>query len=461
MNTHHEWRLVAPTYSMPGGRPPRGTAPIFQKYDSSELVNLFLKDPRTSEHGPAKQFTVEDRVHVVRRPPQGSKLKFFNLEYAPTETRKLFLDAHKRFYLVVCELHCDVFGFPNASRDGVCEAGFVIRRHDWVFPRREIFNEFRAFKLESTANIHGLHAEALKRQGRHVVQRWVPTPGEDGVGEWRETADEPASLDETVYTLQPLIPDPREKEHPAAGRTIHFGLVPTANTNIDSLGGPQLDDESTYEVRCFVRRHKEGCPKKPTRADCKGPLVWSPPTDRYRVAAPFDLVGTSYRTINVKMPDLRALKAQAAVPKVGLRAPVRFLLPPMSGPAVGTPSLPIPGGPKLEGGICFRNIPLTTIVAMFAYNILKPIVVRIFQLYYLEPLEFCLPGVTVSVPSLLVPPLPEPPDVAIDPEMGTASDMVSPSAVKGESDAARAPLDEVGSLEELKAALAEMEAVPE
>ena len=457
MNAHHQWRLVAPSYAMPAGRSPRGTSPLLQKYDTSDLVNLFLKDPRHKPHGAAIAFNGEDYVHVVRR-RRTKGIKFFNLEYVASETRKLFLDTHKRFYLVVCELHCDVYGFPNAGRDGVCETGFVIRRHHWEFRTVDAFNKFGEFKSEKTVDIQGIHAEAMRLNGRHVLQRWVPTPGKDGEGEWRGSVEEPQAIEEAVHTLQPLIPDPRQKDHPAAGRSVYFGLVPTANTNIDSRGRPQLDDESIYEIRCFVRQHKAGCPKKPTRGDCKGPLVWSAPTERYQLAAPFDLVGTSYRTINVKMPDLRALKAQASVPKIGLRSPVRFLLPPMSGVEAGAPSLPIPGGPKLMSGICFRNIPLTTIVAMFAYNILKPIVVRIFQLYYLEPLEFCIPGAEVGLPTLGTPiPLPGPPErVQVDPE-NPDSDKISPSDLTAEVEEAAQPLKEVHSLEQLKEALSSVE----
>src|SRR5213075_307178 len=59
-----------------------------------------------------------------------------DLVYAPvggelllkTDVRKLYLATHKRFYLVVCELHCDTIGFPNAARTDACEAGFVVRK---------------------------------------------------------------------------------------------------------------------------------------------------------------------------------------------------------------------------------------------------------------------------------------------------------------------------------------------
>lgn len=385
-------------------------------YDTSDLVNLFLKDPRVGPNLPAKPFTREDKVYQVR---ENGRLRFFNLEYRETSTRKLFLDTHKRFYLVVCEVHCETLGFPSVNRQAICEAGFVVRRR--------------------------------RADGRRVFQRWVPTSNEDGKGDWIDTPDERNVPDETIYPLQPLIPDPRLKDHPAAGRTIYFGLVPTANTHIDRLEQPQFDDDSLYEIRCFVRRHKEPCPRKSTRADCPGPLFWSEPTEPYQIAAPFDLIGTSYRTINVKMPDLRALKAQAATPRIGLRAPVRFNLPPASGVEVSAPSLPIPGGPKLMGGVCFRNIPLTTIVAMFAYNILKPIVVRIFQLYYLEPLEFCIATPSdLPSPSLIVSPsLPPMPPIGLTDPTNPFSPLVDIQSV---IENAKAEVGAVGSLEQLKAA---------
>jgi len=54
-------------------------------------------------------------------------------------------------------------------------------------------------------------------------------------------------------------------------------------------------------------------------------------------------------------------------------------------------------GASLTGGslggaqICSMSIPLVTIVAQFAFNILMPIVVVIFQLYALLRLKLCIP----------------------------------------------------------------------
>ena len=52
----------------------------------------------------------------------------------PLQTRKIFLDTHKRFYLVVCQIHCDAPGFPRATREDVCDAGFVVRRRTTDIP---------------------------------------------------------------------------------------------------------------------------------------------------------------------------------------------------------------------------------------------------------------------------------------------------------------------------------------
>ena len=406
----HKWMIVGPTWALASGQSPRASVPVIQKYDTSDLVNAFLKDPT-----PYLKFNGEDLVHTVQE-SSTRVAKFFNLDYVATTTRKLFLDTHKRFYLVVCEVHCDAFGFPAVKRDAICEAGFVIRRYAWRFPgddtKGTVATAFEDARSDGLGGLTELQDQARLRGGVEVEQRWVPDPDTDGLGEWTDVATESNKPDEAVYPLYPLIPDPRKTSHPGAGRTIYFGLIPTASTDLDGLGRSHFDDQDVYEIRTFGRQHHFPCPKKGTRNDCSGPLVWSQPTAPYQIAATFDLIGTSYRVVNVKMPHLKTLRAQASKNNIGLRAPVRFNLPKHSGPNIGTPGLPIPGGPKLESGICFRNIPLTTIVAMFAYNIFKPIVVNIFRLYYLEPLEFCIPGKTPAAnpasPSAF-PPLPPTP----------------------------------------------------
>src|SRR5262249_4192790 len=105
--------------------------PIIQKYDSPNLVNEFIKDP---QHCLA--YVDEDLVHALRPAPApvrntvGKLLRMSDQQYVPdgTNTRKIFLETHKRFYLVVCDLRSDGPGFPGVVGGRVCQAGFVIRR---------------------------------------------------------------------------------------------------------------------------------------------------------------------------------------------------------------------------------------------------------------------------------------------------------------------------------------------
>ena len=108
--TNHPLRLVGPWYRWQRpGLPSSGrvSRPVFQKYDGATFVAEFLKDPQHS-----LKFLTEDFVHEVKplaplNPAtyKGKPRRLSDFGYLPTTTRKLFLDTHKRFYLVVCELH--------------------------------------------------------------------------------------------------------------------------------------------------------------------------------------------------------------------------------------------------------------------------------------------------------------------------------------------------------------------
>jgi len=148
-----DWMVVAPWWqwtdpaSLPPGKPVapdpkagRLSQPVIQKYDSPGCVNTFIKNPQRS-----LAFIEDDLVHSVQARTGGSETvthKLFRLgatrsgstitdqQYLPdgTDTRKIFLNSHKRFYLVACSVHCDGPGFPKVARDKVCQAGFVVRR---------------------------------------------------------------------------------------------------------------------------------------------------------------------------------------------------------------------------------------------------------------------------------------------------------------------------------------------
>jgi hypothetical protein len=377
----------------------------------------------------------------------------FRARLAPGSLRKLYQPTHDRHYVVTCELHCDEPGFPRVARQRVCQQGFVVRRRRSVVPagvtagdieaqaaivRKAEADLYELAVLADTANdpalTAGLRANAQKRQAALAasaspptwdgliaqrradlaakraalqawyrqtgiavqVEGWFPQPGGGGPGvrgQWKLLPDEPAHAEivsgEQTYSLFPLVPDPRDTTHDAAGRTMYYGIVPTNDLQHDAQGKPHFDDLSTYEIRCFVRRHHDCPPRAGKQPDCHGELVWSRGSEAFRVAAPFDILGTANRPITIKMPDLRDLAAQAAMRPRGRLSPVRFVQPQHLSPKVvdGKPAKNAPGGEA----ICSFSIPLITIIALFLLNLFLPIVVFIFQLWFLLVFRFCIP----------------------------------------------------------------------
>lgn len=538
---HHDWRLVGPAYR--GDHPRPGSAPVLQKYDASDPVTPFVRDPTAS-----LPFGDEDVVYV----PAGGDLLL------QTDVRKLYLATHKRFYLVVCELHCNAPGFPNASRTDVCEAGFVIRRR---VPRRPLRPQLEGRLGELVGGVREAQRVAIERVSaagaapadvtahasfgvgfvdavqdavrdavddlvartrttpraapapkipplfveapaaamrvqtpqekaaaqaeqeladwhaqlteyvdehdlRLGLQGWFADPRAPGVGAWQRVAETPTRVEESVVPLYPLVPPPTDEQHAARGRTIWFGVVPTASADLDATGAARFDEHGLYEIRCFVRRHDPSCPRTPVAdgRDCKGPLFWSERTAPYRVAGHFDLHGTSNQPVSVKLPSLAALRAQAnALPRgaklakrgpdgrpvvrdgkpvedpgkfapspCGRGAPFRISLPKASLPRMVEPgpmAPPVPLG--LGTGSFGLSIPLVTIVALFVLRIFLAILSLLFPpINFLKSLAFAV-GNPLEDPLLLseaatmvvlaeldppearltscLPPLPEPP----------------------------------------------------
>jgi hypothetical protein len=451
-----EWLLVAPWYrwrrqGVPASRTPRETRPVFQKYDTGDLVNAFLADPQRS----LRFLPDDDLVTRVAPPPPppelpplpadpkgvftGRKRRLSDTYTVPTGIRKLYLDTHKRFYLVVCELHCDAPGFPSARRDDVCEAGFVIRRRRAECPPEDEQQAARilAGVADASAELAQLDrlaaervadgdgaagwpraarvalgrtraaaAERLWRQ-RQALRAWAATTGVglatdgwmpspfDRVGAWQQVPDRPETLTEAPYPLYPLEPDPGARDHAGQGVSIYFGIVPTGGAETAADGTARFDDRSLYEVRCFVRRHRPQCPRTGGRNDCNGPLTWSRPTECYQLAAHFDLKGTANRPVTIRQPDLPALQAQAAGLAAGQGAAVTFAAPPGSSFSFKTPGkLPErPGDVELNQGeeVCSFAIPLIMLVATFVFNLFLPIVVFLLNLWFLLRLKFCVP----------------------------------------------------------------------
>ena len=390
----HPWMLVGPWYRWPAPGVPasgRTSVPIIQKYETSDFINGFLADPQHS----LQFLETEDRVFEVtlRVPPipllNGRKQSLSDNTMVNTGIRKLFLDTHKRFYLVVCELHCDTAGFPSVDRNDVCEAGFVIRRRYVQIPkaaekplRRALRKGAQATEIQALATEVGVVSQ---------LQGWIPSQFER-VGSWQPVAETPAvNNTETIQPLYPLIPDPRLAQHAGKGRTIYFGTIPTGTADTDELGNARFDDRNLYEIRCFVRRHRFPCPKLITRNDCNGPLTWSGPTESYQLASHFDLTGSSNRPVSIQLPDLPALQAQvAADPTLGRKAAVKMISPKGSNLKTSGPLSSLKGGPP-GAAICSFSIPLITIVATFVFTLFLPIVIFMFQLWWMLALKFCIP----------------------------------------------------------------------
>jgi len=444
---NHPWKLVGPWYRWRRPGLPstgRGSRPVFQKYDGSTFAAEFLKDPQRS-----LKFLDDDFVHEVKDIPplnpdtyRGKRRRLSDLGYFPTTTRKLFLDTHKRFYLVVCELHCEMPGFPSVNREQVCDAGFVVRRRilknltrpalasaEPIFENlssaQQTLSAFAAIQPEAQlglmkmglapqgealltnaiaesvdrneslamARIDAERINLVKWAGLYKVslqlQGWQQI--REGVGAWIDVAeDSQTAITEQVLKLYPLIPDPREEKHAGKGRTIYFGVVPTGSADTDQFGKARFDDATQYEIRCFVRRYKHEPPNNGRNPRCCGEVVWSLPTEVYQLAAHFDLVGTNNRPVSMQLPDLKALEAQAAALPPNQLAPFRMVSPPNSNLEVTADK----DGKVTDHGtssqICSFSIPLITIVATFVFKLFLPVVTLLFGLFFMLKLKFCI-----------------------------------------------------------------------
>lgn len=440
--TNHPWKLVGPWYrsdSVGSTGAQRQSAPIIQKYAAADFANRIVQEPQMS-----LRFNSEDFVNPITADPDEVVSPQKRAE--SSSPYKLFLDTHSRFYVVICELHCDMPGFPNVDRKQVCEAGFVVRRrvpvvtpalqkevNSLLRQRSQLLNDRTSavaamqagnkddknVDLMATVKAKSAHMLGSLRQASVEVideklsttldklnglvssgdikiqlQGWQPGLLK-GVGNWQQVDETPEEINELAIPLYPLIADPSMADHSAQGKTLWFGVIPTASGDTDSSSSPRFDDTDLYEIRCFVRRHKSQFPLKANQQDCCGEVVWSAPSESYQVASHYDLDGTSHRPVNIKLPDLPALKAQADMAPPGRGANARIIAPPESSLNFATDKMELPEGgePVTRPGqqICFFAIFLFFIVAMFLFRLFLPILLFIFNLWFLLKLKFCIP----------------------------------------------------------------------
>jgi hypothetical protein len=441
------------------GLSPRQTRPVFQKFDQADFVKGFVRDPQHSlkfieEIDRVFNVNLIKAPDLPKDSPLTSKYtRLFvpnsasgtpeakDATLAPTGIRKLYLATHKRHYVVVCELHCDAAGFPTVTPDQACQAGFVVRRRSHQYPKGakkeavKILRKITAIHaeiayLEQTSPARGLSAkrraqavqkmiaegtyQANLRAAREklaaareelgqwkdingvtsILEGWIPGPFEK-IGSWQIVEETPQQIVESAMPLFAVFPDPNIPDHSALGKNIYFGAVPTSSLDTDGRGAARFDDLTLYEIRCFVRRHKPDCPRRDEAPDCQGEVVWSEPTEVYKLASHHDLRGTAQQPVTIQMPDLAELAAQAASMTVGQFAPMKVVQPQALNFSVndGKPESLGIGGKQ----ICFFAIPLITIVAFFVLKLFLPVLVFLFGLFFLLQLKLCiLPSVGID-----------------------------------------------------------------
>jgi hypothetical protein len=423
----------------------RVSRPALQMYDSPDLVNVFLSDPQLR-----LAFDPDtDEVWDVTAPTFGTFP-----QRVPTHRRKLFLASHHRNYLVVCSLHCNAAGFPHVGTNDICQVGLVVRRRRIDLPDGPQGEAARALRQHAVArskraaverrlaamrpaNGGGVRSAVLEsrlrslksaeQDARDLVLQWVQSGGQvrclegwiptgvdgaghrgpmpgcgtgpartavAGTGSWQPVEELPETLTEATYPLSPLVPDPTNPNHDATGQTIYFGVVPTGSSDVNDAGHARFNDHSCYEIRCFVRRHRPECPR--SGPQCRCPITWSEPTETYQLASHFDLDGTANRPVTVQLPDLAQLHAGAVRLSPGGSGGVRFQTPPGSQLPFSAKDLNATAKNPGQGSgsgfqICSFAIPLITIVAFFVFQLFLPIVVFVFQLWFLLTLRFCIP----------------------------------------------------------------------
>ena len=163
----------------------------------------------------------------------------------------------------------------------------------------------------------------------------------------------------------------------------------------DHRSVPKFDERAVYEIVCIATQEPgaglEHCPVKSWESVASEP---------FRLAAPYDPDGTKNRRVSISAPDLRQLAARAGRPAGP--GGLSITTPPGSefkfNPLGKIPDLG--GSLGAGGGVCTFAFELFFIVAFFLFLMFLPIVVLVFQLWWLLALRFCFPRLDVSMSAL-------------------------------------------------------------
>ncbi|WP_433157891.1 hypothetical protein [Kribbella sp. CA-247076] len=231
---------------------PGARAPYIQQYDTTDVAERVVADPRNS-------LTI------------------------PSE-RRLFQPSRCRFHAVVIEVFCDHEGLPRPNPADEFTVSFAVRRH------RELG--------EQSWMVDGLGGQGwvdVDSDGHPLPDRPI-TP--------EEQLDLNDALTE-VTVLMWRVPINSALCDAARTRSLWFGLVPTWSrdygTPFDesipvkgSVGQHQYDVDSTYEIVCRAMR--------PGPGRCPPDMYWSGPSDPYLLASLCD-EATDAPAPETKPPD--------------------------------------------------------------------------------------------------------------------------------------------------------------
>ncbi len=414
--------LRAPWYVRERGhfdlRDPRALRPTIQMYDTTEFMDIVVADP-----GDSLEFGEDDRwsypVAAAPGGPGSGVKRFVGYRLVHTNLRKLYQPAHDRFYLAVVEVFCDEPGLPRAGSHDDIKVSMVMRRRHSVLtgPHADVRRLARRLVTSLGADQHPgvqlgapdldvedlLFADMNARSGFLVAnadlidrlkpavheQAWIQgrNPG------WHSVADDPAlgALPQPGEEELPMFRlPPREGCPPDRTRSLWCGLVPTYSAQhwTDDAGElhTKMDDQEIYQLRCVVTQ-----PPPSGLEDCPPARYASEPTRPFRLAAAYDPDGTKNRSVSIKAPDLRRLAARAGQPQGP--GGMRITTPPGSGLGpVDFKQIPTAGlGSPAGNSICTFAFELFFIVAFFLFLLFLPIVVLLFQLWWMLALRFCLP----------------------------------------------------------------------
>lgn len=424
-----------------GVRDPAMLRPAIQMYDDPEFIRGLTSDPRDS-----LAFGDDDlwSYPVPVKPTGNGRLRLATWQSVTTGLRKLYQPSHNRYYAVVVEVFCDEPGLPRAGSHDDIEVGFVMRRqfapgtgpHGRHAARTLMRQLAREQGLSIDDTVTGLrdmrdlwwadrawrrqflddHADQVSQLDIDDREQGWFTEQDGSDGRWRPMEATDPTLVEQSFRMWRL---PARDNDCGAARTrlTWFGLVPTYSADHFIMHGrthPKYDSHAIYELRCFVKqppaKGKETCPPK---------IWWSQAaSEPFRLADPMDPEGTAKRLTSITLPDLRRLAARAGKP-MGPGG-VAITTPPKSG-LVFNPFDTTKPGALGNGGVCTFALELFFLVAFFLFLAFLPIVVFLFQLWFLLALRFCIPpsiGLDVTATFLA--------DASVDFSAGVAATVRAP-----------------------------------